>query len=497
MSISPGLEEDNVEPIVIGKGSYGCVHKPPMKCKRQSRKKGSVSKLLVRGEANNEMNEFEYISNADKKHKMYLGKPTMCDIDEIDTNVTAMNACNSHNSNKYDSTQLSKYALLVMKDGGQDLTQFADDVYKNWKVTPANINKIELFWLEASRLFYGLKVFQDSGLMHHDLKPQNIVYNASINRLNYIDFGFMTRKSEIVEMAKESGYWSSTPHWSFPWENQFLNRNIYNNLVRKNPKKNIKIYKELGLDAWSAFAVFFQQILPFGVEAHTSDMAKQMLFSYLRMIIECERIGYDDFLTKSIDTTDSYGVGIALLYVLNRTSKYISVELFGKLEPLFANMVHPDLFVRYDVDGLMLQFETIMQESGLLQKHKRVYVNHLLAPGTQLPAATVRVTAAIAKTDNTPSPEQLTAKALSVSPICPDGKEFNPISKRCVKKCNDGYKRSERFRCVKDEQLADLSPCPVGKERNPLTRRCIKQCKSGFLRDKTFKCRKAGNPFDE
>jgi serine/threonine protein kinase len=497
MSLPPGLEDEIIQPIVIGQGSYGCVHKPQMKCKQKSRKKGSVSKLLVRGEANNEMNEFEYISSADKKHKMYLGKPTMCDIDEIYTNITAMNACNSSNSNKYDSTQLSQYALLVMKDGGKDLAQFADDVYDNWKVTPANVKKIELFWLETSRLFYGLKVFQEHGLMHHDLKPQNIVYNASTNRLNYIDFGFMTRKAEIVEMAKDSSYWSSRAHWSFPWENQFLNRTKYTQIVNKNSKNHTTFYKKLAKDAWSDFAVFFREILPVGEIANKSDMAIQMVYSYITMIADRDHSGYNDFLTKSLDTTDSYGVGIALLCVLNRTGKFISLELFGKLATLFTNMVHPKLFLRYDVDSLMLQFETIMQESGLLQKHKRVYVNHLLTRGTQLPAAIVRITDAVVKANNTPSPEQMTAKALSISPICPNGKEFNPISKRCVKKCNAGYKRSEKFRCVKYKPFADLSPCPVGKERNPLTRRCIKQCKSGFLRDKTFKCRKAGNPFDE
>jgi len=488
------IDEDAVQPIVIGKGSYGCVHKPQMKCKQKSRKKGRVSKLLVRGEANNEMNEFEYISNADKMHKMYLGKPTMCEIDKIATNVAAMKACGD---SKYDPAQISRYALLVMKDGGRNLTQFANDAYNNWEVNTANVKKIELFWLEVSRLFYGLKVFQDNGLMHHDLKPQNIVYNVSTNRLNYIDFGFMTRKAEVLQMANDSQYWSSKAHWSFPWENQFLNRTKHTTIVNKNSKNNTKFYKKLAEDAWSDFAVFFEEILPVGEVTNTSDMAIQMVYSYLTMIADRNHSGYNDFLTKSLDTTDSYGVGIALLYVLNRTGKFISLELFGKLASLFTNMVHPVLFVRHNVDSLLLQYETIMQESGLLQKHTRVYVNHLLERGTPLPSAIIRTTEAVVKTDNTPSPDQMTDIALSISPICAEGKEFNPISKRCVKKCNTGYKRSEKFRCIKDKKVASYVPCPNGKDRNPITRRCVKACKPGFLRDKTYKCRKAGNPFDE
>ena len=32
---------------------------------------------------------------------------------------------------------------------------------------------------------------------------------------------------------------------------------------------------------------------------------------------------------------------------------------------------------------------------------------------------------------------------------CPQGKERNPLTKRCVKKCKTGYYRNEKFKCVK------------------------------------------------
>ena len=32
--------------------------------------------------------------------------------------------------------------------------------------------------------------------------------------------------------------------------------------------------------------------------------------------------------------------------------------------------------------------------------------------------------------------------------------------------------------------------CPQGKERNPKTKRCIKVCKNGYSRDQDFKCKK-------
>ena len=69
---------------------------------------------------------------------------------------------------------------------------------------------------------------------------------------------------------------------------------------------------------------------------------------------------------------------------------------------------------------------------------------------------------------------------------CPDGKEFNPLTKRCNKKCKSGFERDISFKCKKTARIR----CPRGKERNPLTKRCVIKCKPGYKRNKQFKCKK-------
>ena len=81
---------------------------------------------------------------------------------------------------------------------------------------------------------------------------------------------------------------------------------------------------------------------------------------------------------------------------------------------------------------------------------------------------------------------------------CPEGKEWNPLTKRCNKKCKDGEKRDENFKCIKTKKgkspnlpaKNDTEPCPVGKEKNPNTGRCVNNCKEGMVRvrDENFKC---------
>ena len=79
---------------------------------------------------------------------------------------------------------------------------------------------------------------------------------------------------------------------------------------------------------------------------------------------------------------------------------------------------------------------------------------------------------------------------------CPEGKEINPITGRCVKKCEDGKVRDPKTgicKTVKVDKLANIDDikCPEGKEVNPLTGRFVNKCKEGEERDlKTGKCKK-------
>ena len=81
---------------------------------------------------------------------------------------------------------------------------------------------------------------------------------------------------------------------------------------------------------------------------------------------------------------------------------------------------------------------------------------------------------------------------------CPIGKERNPLTTRCVKNCDKGFIRDDKFKCKKDKTLKKKEKsaknktqkeCPKGKELNPKTNRCNNECKSGYSRDADFKCK--------
>ena len=67
-------------------------------------------------------------------------------------------------------------------------------------------------------------------------------------------------------------------------------------------------------------------------------------------------------------------------------------------------------------------------------------------------------------------------------------KEYNPLTKRWVKKCKEGYIRNTNtFRCVKNVTRNN------NKEYNPITKKWVNKCKTGKIRNHKFHCIKIKN----
>jgi serine/threonine protein kinase len=479
-----------MDPKVIGEGSFGCVHRPPMKCSNKTtRGKNDISKLMASKNASQELNEFKLIKSADKQKDLYLGKPIKCKVDDTHSNRTAISGCSSP---AFNSEKIDEYSLLVMKYGGQDLEQFGNEV-RMWPNTNDNRTKIELFWLECLRLFYGLKVFHDNGILHHDLKPQNIVYNQETNRLNFIDFGFMTKKSTVVNSAKQSTYWlGSQHHWSFPLENIYWNKIHY--MEAADPSRDeADAYVAFEDSVYKSCRHFFVSILPANATSIKKEkLAQRAINAAFATIVEFEPSDYDRFLNASVDTVDSYGLGIALIYVLNRSKHLLSIELAAKLhDMLISDMLNPNVYMRLLPTQLLATYEDILKNSGLLEQHNRNIDNHLVGVGKK------SAVKSISGREFLVIPKSGEEMSIEIVRQCPDGKEFKPITKRCVKSCKSGHIRNAAFKCIKNKTRKSFSykKCADGKQLNPTTGRCVLNCKSGYLRDKMFKCKAAGDPF--
>jgi hypothetical protein len=281
-----------------------------------------------------------------------------------------------------------EYSLLLMKNGGLNIIDFADKMGKLRK-TQENTRIMELFWIEAQRIFRGLTVFLDKGIIHFDLKGENMVYDEKKNRINFIDFGLMERKNDIINKTKQSKYDYTNIHWSYPLELKFYNHDKFNSFVDESDKK--KYVSRLLTRNHDNLAFFFNYTMDNDKQFHSyipSMFRKKpsMLFlkkldyinTYLDYLVSLKLSDYDNFIRKSINTFDSYGTSIGFLYLLLKTYHLIEPTLYNELKIIFENMVSPDLNVRLLPLQNMILYERALEKSGVLMKYNKKIKNHYL-----------------------------------------------------------------------------------------------------------------------
>ena len=186
----------------------------------------------------------------------------------------------------------------------------------------------------------------------------------------------MTRK-KVMHNAAMNNQIDNASGWSRPWETSYLNANDYTNFADENLRYN---YKPLPVTLRpKTYDYFFWSIMPLmSSYDKLNEMNSNMSAAYYKMKGAHIISDGGKFFKKSIDTTDSYGVGIALLYALTRSGKFLEPDLYDKLNVLFTNMINPSVYDRYDIDRLIAEYRRIMTESGLLEKHNKHYDDNFL-----------------------------------------------------------------------------------------------------------------------
>jgi serine/threonine protein kinase len=473
-------------PQVIGEGTYGCVHNPSLHCENSTSNskinyKNKVSKFMHKTEAIKEMKEYSLIKEIDKNKDLYTGNPTQCNLEKEPINTTAIKNCQLFNP----KTDLDNYSLLIMENGGYDLSQFAKKM-QGEKKTKETQQRMELFWINAHHILYGLKIFAENDVVHHDLKASNLVYNENENSMKFIDFGLMTTKTKIMKECNLSKYQWSISHFSFPFETFFLNKNEFMLFSQKSElSKNVYFYKKIVPEIKKTNSPLYIFLSYISNNKITKQISYQFLSDYyITLTNNLQKDKYDDFLHKSIDTIDSYGVSIAFLYVLKKTHHLMDEELVNKLLAIFYLGCSANMSLRTKYDFILKEYEILLEQSGLLKKYnKRIENNKVIhQPIKDIQKKIHKISSQIDvnKTKKDNKIDDVEYRDIIPKPMdknqCPDGKELNPNTNKCVSVCKSGKVRNTNFRCVLSKPLKNktMKQCPDGKELNPKTNRCIK-----------------------
>jgi serine/threonine protein kinase len=463
---------------IIGEGSYGCVHKPSLHCLNNLNKeinyKDYVSKIMKTKEAQTELKEFVVIGSYDPENEYHLGMPILCQPELTDIIINKeISKCKYIKSSEV-TAKPDNYKILLIKFGGPDLKNLCNTELKKYLSTKARV-KTDKFWLEVHHLLKGLKFFRDNGLVHNDIKPQNILFNMKTGKLTYIDFGLMRSKQDIISSSKKSDNFLGIYHWSYPFDCGLMNKNKYNaykdlSVTRKNAYKTqlsemIIIKKDssirnssskntfdMSIKNPNAFNILFAYINPDGTTA-TKYGYIEYFFDGMNNLISKD--SYDANLDRIADSIDVYGLGFTLQYILNCFHKQNAIDIgfFTRLSTFFHKMYDFNPETReINIASLINEYETILLETGVLTRLKKSFVNN----------AIVNKNLKLVKSSNSRSNAKSLSHALekfatldptSSSDIiqlkqCPPEKELNLVTNRCVKKCKSGQTRNAKFRCV-------------------------------------------------
>jgi serine/threonine protein kinase len=419
--------------------------------------------------AEKELKEFVVIGKIDPTNEYHLGTPILCkpDISDSDTK-NDIKRCKYIKIDEVEADP-NKYSVLVLKFGGPDLKALCEKYLT--KYLDKNIEKrVDKFWLEVHHLLKGLKFFKDNGIVHNDLKPQNILFNSKSGKLKFIDFGLMRSKKDILDTSNDSNNFLGIYHWSYPFDCGFMNKNNYNKYKHRNKNRRDYWKNELSelivsnsnkntlalpINRPDSFKILFSYIDPnFTIpNASTQYGYISSFFDGLNTLIDNE--SYSSVLNKITDSIDIFGLGFTMQYILNcfKNKNAINLEFYTRLTTFFHKMYdfNPNTRV-IDIDSLITEYENILLELGILTRLKKSFKNHNIIKKEPAPKAIIKE----AKIDSISPPKVLSEQlskladkdAIEIVVNCGENKEFNPITNRCVKKCKDGWERDSNFKCV-------------------------------------------------
>lgn len=439
---------------IIGEGSYGCVHKPSIRCKTPPEPgfnyKNYVSKIMKTKNAKKELEDFLVIQRIDPNSIYHLGEPILCEPDLTEKNVKKdIQKCKRIKLTESDEEP--ELSLLLMKYGGPDLKALCKKELSDYLKTN-KVERVDNFLLEIHHLLKGIQFFKENGLVHNDIKPQNILFNPKNGKLKYIDFGLMRTKEAIIESSKKNKNFLGIFHWSYPLECGFMDKSKYEkyknltviqqnklkkeltNMIINNKKTNTF---QLPIKHPDAFETLFTYLDP-----HFQDPTKALEHSYIDSFFDgynelVSSHSYNNVLNQIVDSIDVYGLGFTLQFIINCFKRHSAFDqtIFTRLSHFFKKMYDFNPLTRViDLNKLIDEYQDILHEIGVLKRlGKSFEKQNVVANNASL------------------------LKYEENSVDCPPNKEPNPSTARCVKKCKSGFSRNTQFKCKKTRKVKTTS----------------------------------------
>jgi serine/threonine protein kinase len=341
---------------VLGKGGYGCAIKPSVRCDKE----GEVSKIMKKRNAELEMVENKVVKDIDPGNHFTLPEPEICSVDMARQPPSIrddIRECDMFREEDY-----GNLAAIMMNDGGVGLNMEWRE-YLQYKF----INKREDFnnilkglW----RVFYGLRIINERGYYHADIKSANILMNTKKNyEMNIIDFGLLTPLERIRGM---NGY------YAYPIT-QYLYRNVqrfYNDMRKVDDDSRLEGKWMFNLYKHDENIEYMRYVLePFfaKIGENNDNAVKQQARNFCTHMAEkAVELSYDDFYDYfyriHTSTFDIYSLGLVLAEFI---TEFPDDNIFQPLINLIKEMINIDDSSRINQREALERYEAFLTSVGI------------------------------------------------------------------------------------------------------------------------------------
>ena len=314
---------------LIGKGSYGDVYRPALKCNRNNGinplenqdRNNYVTKVYThpdynKNDRNDEGKELNRIKSINQLGKFHIPAEYRCTV-----------ANNIPYSKEFDGfverlTTKDKPAF-VFKYGGVTL----DKLYV-CEITENVISKIYT-------LFEGLVIMGNHNILHFDLTNKNIVYSEK-NGFKFIDFGLMFKPFANDKTDNDrKNLIKDNQHYIWPWDIKYYVNDIKESIIAKfkNPNPAVaQISMERIINNNGYNFKYYNNYCKSNLKPNEINKL------YVIMKENIQKIDYQHRLMKTVDV---YSLGVSLY----RTPTIYN-KMGRKTQELIQLMIHDDAFKR-------------------------------------------------------------------------------------------------------------------------------------------------------
>lgn len=195
----------------ISQGAYGCVYIPNIPTEKTKRSNRLVSKIIRKRDLDEEYGKIEELGlkNIDPNLK-YLVYPIEKSYD--------VKYDKKHDRNLLDCNLDFKSGKvnIIMPNAGVDLRDY--HLGKKEMLLPEFIDTLGYY----TNLFEGLELLNKNGIIHRDIKKNNVVFDETTKQLRIIDFGLSTRNTNITDSVHSNLLHS--PYFVWPMDYYIYHR---------------------------------------------------------------------------------------------------------------------------------------------------------------------------------------------------------------------------------------------------------------------------------